>query len=109
MDIAATKLELIERLMSIMDEKTLRKLVGYFKREIPAEVEEDDNITDEEYAEFDEAIAKHERGEAKFHSMEESMRLIRGSGKTKSDVYVGGQAERDRRGGPHLCLPRRRA
>ncbi|HRN36499.1 MAG TPA: hypothetical protein PLV70_10510 [Flavobacteriales bacterium] len=84
MDIAATKLELIERLMSIMDEKTLRKLAGYFKREIPGKVEEDDDITDEEYAEFNEAIAKHERGEAKFHSMEESMRLIRGSGKTKT-------------------------
>jgi hypothetical protein len=37
----------------------------------------DDDITDEEYAEFDEAIAKHERGEVKFHTEEESMRLIR--------------------------------
>ncbi|MBK7249258.1 MAG: hypothetical protein IPI05_16555 [Flavobacteriales bacterium] len=37
----------------------------------------DDDITDEECAEFDEAIAKHERGEVKFHTEEESMRLVR--------------------------------
>ena len=37
----------------------------------------DDDITDEEYAEFDEAIAMHERGEVKFHTEEESIRLIR--------------------------------
>ncbi|MEO7080653.1 MAG: hypothetical protein ABIY71_03960 [Flavobacteriales bacterium] len=37
----------------------------------------DEDITDAEYTEFDEAIAKHERGEVKFHTEEESIRLIR--------------------------------
>lgn len=75
MDSAVIKLELMQQLMSIMDEKTLRKVANFFKKEVVIEV--DDDITDEEYAEFDEAIAKHERGEVKFHTEEESMRLIR--------------------------------
>jgi uncharacterized protein (UPF0218 family) len=84
MDIAATKLELMQQLMSIMDEKTLRKVASFFKKEVPAIAEEDDDITDEEYAEFEEAIAKHERGEVGFHSEEESIRLIRSTGKGKA-------------------------
>ncbi len=76
MDIAATKLQLMQRLMSIGDEAILQRVVSFFKKEVP-EVADEDHITDEEYAEFDEEIAKHERGEIKFHTEEESMRLIR--------------------------------
>lgn len=75
MDIAATKLELMQQLMSIVDEKTLRKVASFFKKEVAIEADED--ITDAEVTEFDEAIAKHERGEVKFHTEEESFRLIR--------------------------------
>lgn len=81
MDIATTKLELIQRLMSIADEKTLRKVALFFTKEVPILGQEDEDITDEEVAEFDEAIARHERGEAPFHSEEESIRLIRSAGK----------------------------
>jgi len=51
---------------------------------VPKAVEEEDDITDEEYAAFDEEIAKCERGEIKFHTEEESLRLIRSAGKTKA-------------------------
>ena len=74
MDIAATKLELMQQLMSIMDEKTLRKVASFFKKEVA--VEEDD-ITDEEYAAFQEELAKRDRGEIRFYSEEESIRMIR--------------------------------
>lgn len=76
MDISATKLELIQRLMSIGDEAILQRVVSFFKKEIP-EVADEDDITDEEYAEFEEEIAKRERGEITFQTEEESMRLIR--------------------------------
>ncbi len=43
---------------------------------------EDDDLTDEEVAGFNEELAKRDRGEIKFHTEEESIRLIRhGSGK----------------------------
>ena len=76
MDIAATKLELMQRLMLIGDETILQRVVSFFKKEVPDALEEDD-ITAEEYAEFEEEIAKHKRGEIKFHSAEESIRMIR--------------------------------
>ena len=75
MDIAATKLELMQQRMSIVDEKTLRKVASFFRKEVA--IEADDDITDAEVTEFDEDIAKHERGEVKFHTEEESFRLIR--------------------------------
>ncbi len=78
MDSAAIKLELMRQLMSIGDDKTLRKVVNFFKKEVV--VKEDDDITDEEYAEFEEMRAKRLSGEVKFlmekESMEEVRRLI---------------------------------
>jgi len=75
MDIAATKLELMQQLMSIADDKTLRKVVNFFKKEVV--VEEDDDITDEEYAEFEEMRAKRLRGEVKFLAEKDSMAEVR--------------------------------
>jgi hypothetical protein len=75
MDIATTKLELMRQLLAIVDEKTLRKVANFFKKEVG--IEEGADITDEEVAEFDEAIEQHERGKMKFHTEEESFRLIR--------------------------------
>ena len=75
MDIAATKLELMQRLMSIVDEGTLQRVANFFKKEVP--VEEDQDITDEEYAQFQAELAKCEAGELKFQTREESMRMIR--------------------------------
>ncbi len=77
MDIAATKLELMQRLMAIMDEGTLQRVANFFKKEVPVEEDLDEDITDEEYAQFQEELAKCERGDLKFHTMEESLRMIR--------------------------------
>ena len=35
MNIATTKLELVQQLLSIADEKTLRKVANFFKKEVP--------------------------------------------------------------------------
>jgi len=75
MDIAATKLELMRQLMSIVDEKTLRKVASFFKKEIA--IEEDDDITDEEHAAFEEMRTKRLRGEVKFLTEKESMEEVR--------------------------------
>lgn len=74
MDSATIKLQLMQQLMSIVDDKTLRKVVDFFKKEV--EFDRDDDITDEEYAEFQEELAKRDRGEIKFHTREESMAAI---------------------------------
>ena len=75
MDIAATKLELMRQLLSIADDKTLRKVVNFFQKEVA--VVEDDDITDEEYAEFEEMRAKRLSGEVKFLTEKESMAEVR--------------------------------
>jgi hypothetical protein len=74
MDSAAIKLELMQQLMSIADDKTLRKVVDFFKKEV---VIEEDDITDEEYAEFEEMRAKRLSGEVKFLTEKESMAEVR--------------------------------
>ncbi len=81
MDIAATKLELIQRLMSVWDEGTLQRVAAFFKKEIPESLDEEDEISEAEYAAFEEELAKREQGEVKFHTEEESIRLIRSGGK----------------------------
>jgi hypothetical protein len=75
MDSAATKLQLMQQLMAIADDKTLRKVVSFFKKEVV--IEEDGAITDEEYAAFEEMRAKRLRGEVKFLSEKESMAEVR--------------------------------
>lgn len=75
MNIEATKIQLTQHLLAIMDEKVLERVVNFFKKEVP--IEEEDDITDEEYAAFEEEIAKRDRGEIKFHTEEESIRMIR--------------------------------
>lgn len=74
MDSAAIKLQLIQQLMSIADDKTLRKVVNFFKKEV---VVEEDDITDEEYREFEEMRAKRLSGEVKFLTEKESMAEVR--------------------------------
>jgi hypothetical protein len=76
MDIAATKLELMQQLMSIVDEKTLRKVASFFKKEVSAEEEEVD-FTSEELEELDRRRAGRISGKSKGHSAEESIRMLR--------------------------------
>ena len=75
MDSASIKLELMQQLMSIADDKTLRKVVNFFRKEVVTET--GDEITDEEYAAFEEMRAKRLKGEVKFLTEKESMAEIR--------------------------------
>ncbi|MBS1568467.1 MAG: hypothetical protein JST45_03400 [Bacteroidetes bacterium] len=75
MDSAAIKLELMQQLMSIVDDKTLRKVANFFKKEVV--VAEDEDITDEEYAAFEQMRAKRLSGEVKFLTEKESMAEVR--------------------------------
>jgi hypothetical protein len=84
MDIAATKLELMQQILSIVDEKTLIKIASFFRKEVPGVAEEDDDLSDEDIVEFDDAIARHESGEERFHTVEDSMRLVRAAHKPKA-------------------------
>jgi hypothetical protein len=72
MDSAAIKLELMQQPMSIADDKTLRKVANFFKKEVVINEEEGD-ISDEEYAEFEEMRAKRLSGEVKFLTEQESV------------------------------------
>lgn len=75
MDSAAIKLELMQQLLSISDEKTLRKVVNFFKKEVA--VEEDEDFTAEEIAELDRRRARRLSGEGKGYTAEESIRMLR--------------------------------
>lgn len=75
MDISATKLELMQQLMSIVDEKTLRKVASFFKKEIA--IVEDDDISDEEVAELESLRAERLRGEGSSHTWEDVQRMAR--------------------------------
>jgi hypothetical protein len=79
MDIAATKLEIMQQLLSIMDEKTLRKVASFFKKEVPAASDEDD-FTAEDIVELDRRRAEYLRGEGTSYTVEESLQRLR-SGK----------------------------
>lgn len=71
MDIAATKIRLTQQLLAIMDEKTLQRVVNFFKNEVI--VEEDDDFTVEELEELDRRRARYLSGESKGYTVEESM------------------------------------
>jgi hypothetical protein len=62
--------------MYIMDEKTLRKVASFFKKEVPAASDEDD-FTGAEIAELDRRRARRIAGESKGYKAEESIRRLR--------------------------------
>ena len=68
------KLDLMQQLMSIMDEATLKRLANYFKKELPVS---DDGITEEQLAELDVLRAERLRGEGSSHTWEEVQRKAR--------------------------------
>ena len=74
MDIARLKLTLVERLMLIWDEGSLQRLEKAIETEVLSDADE---MSDEEYAELNDRMAKHERGETKYFSAEESIKMIR--------------------------------
>ncbi len=77
MDIALKKLDLMQRLMLIWDEAALKRVAKVIEKESPAGVDPDEDITEEEYAAFQQELAKRDRGEIRFYSEEESIRMIR--------------------------------
>ena len=76
MDIANIKLTLMERLMLVWDEASLKRIGNAIETEIPEAAGEDD-YTDEEIAELDRRQARHLSGESKSYTHEEAMRMMR--------------------------------
>ena len=77
MDIALKKLDLMQRLMLIWDEAALQRVAKVIEKEAPSAIDPDDDITEEEYAAFQDELAKRDRNEIKFYTEEESIRIIR--------------------------------
>jgi len=76
MDIANIKLTLMERLMLVWDEASLKRIGNAIETEITEEISEDD-YTDEEISELDRRQARHLSGESKSYTHEEAMRMMR--------------------------------
>ena len=78
MNSAAIKLDLQERLASIKDDATIKQMAALLRKAFPeVMVDDDDDITDEEYAAFEEMRTKRLSGEVKFLTEEESMAEVR--------------------------------
>jgi len=78
MDSAAIKLDLLERLASVKDDRVIKQMAAMLRKAFPEVMAgEDDDISDEEYAAFQEELAKRDRGEIRFYSEEESIRMMR--------------------------------
>lgn len=78
MNSAAIKLDLLERLASIKDDATIKQMAALLRKAFPeAMANDDDDITDEEYAAFEEMRIKRLSGEVKFLTEEESMAEVR--------------------------------
>lgn len=72
MDNATIKLYLLERLASVQDGALIRQIAAVLNKAFPEVME-----GDEEYAAFQEELAKRNSGEIRFYSEEESIRMIR--------------------------------
>lgn len=69
MDIAATKLELLQQIISINDLKTLKRVAVFFKKEVPVAAEEVGGLEKR----FQDMVS----GKVKGHSRAESNRLVK--------------------------------
>ena len=76
MDIANIKLTLMERLMLVWDEASLKRISKAIETEIPEPTGEDD-YSEEEIAELDRRQARHVIGESRSYTQEEVMRMMR--------------------------------
>jgi len=78
MDTGAIKLDMLERLANVRDERIIKQMAALLRKAFPEVMAgEDDDISDAEYAAFQEELAKRDRGEIRFYSEEESIRMIR--------------------------------
>jgi hypothetical protein len=76
MDIAAKKLDLVQRLLSIRDEAALTRIAIVIETEVSEEGGEED-LTEEEILELDKRRARRLSGESKGSAAEESIRMLR--------------------------------
>jgi hypothetical protein len=72
-----TTIELRTEIMRLLREEENTSILEAIRLLLRREEVEVEDISDEEYTAFDEAIARHESGEEPFHTREESMRMIR--------------------------------
>lgn len=77
MDTASIKLELLERLVNVRDERLIVQITELLKKSFPQVMEDDEDLTDEELVELERRRQRFISGESKPHSIEESMRLAR--------------------------------
>jgi hypothetical protein len=78
MDNATIKLYLLERLASVQDGALIRQIAAVLNKAFPEVMEGDEeDISDEEYAAFQEELSKRDSGEIRFYSEEESIRMIK--------------------------------
>jgi hypothetical protein len=79
MNSASIKLDLLERLAGVRDESVIKRMAELLQKAFPEvmSTEDEDDISDEEYASFQEELAQRDRGEIRFYSEEESIRMIR--------------------------------
>jgi len=81
MNSAAIKLDMLERLASVKDDTVIKRMATMLRKAFPevmaGDGDEDNDISDEEYAQFQDDLAKRDRGEIKFHAREESMAEVR--------------------------------
>ena len=76
MDIARIKLTLMERLMLVWDEASLKRIGSAIETEI-SETSDVDDYSDEVVAELDRQQALHLNGETRSYSREEAIRMMR--------------------------------
>jgi len=76
MDIPSIKLTLMERLMLVWDEASLKRIGTAIETEIPEETGSQE-YTDEEIAELDRQQAQHLSGETKPYTRAEAIRMMR--------------------------------
>lgn len=77
MDIALKKLDLMQRLMLIWDEAALQRVAKVIEKEVPADIDAEEDITEQEFAAFQQELSKRDQGDIRFYSEEESIRMIR--------------------------------
>ncbi|HMN06421.1 MAG TPA: addiction module protein [Flavobacteriales bacterium] len=77
MDTTSIKLELLERLANLRDERLIVQITELLKKSFPQVMEDDEDLTEEELAELERRRQRYLSGESKPHSLEESMRLAR--------------------------------
>ncbi|MBK9275186.1 MAG: hypothetical protein IPM49_11705 [Flavobacteriales bacterium] len=71
----------MRQLLSIADEKTLRKVASFFKKEVA--IEEDEDLSEEEMAELEGRFQDMVSGKVKPISEKDSIRMIRSAVKPK--------------------------